>query len=290
MQLCTNHGAASKQLKSTPSRDVSKHHTLTLIEGITDLIVSLAPSHSTEAGISMGFELRCVSEKYKRLHAKHNSNRLTRFRIYPNHPYKHAFLHCCHHPRRHGASFCISLQSYCTRRPNLRALRYYERRYVPHCVYNAEINMRTFAATLSDCQALVQPDVWNAAWAGGSNTCQLVGRAVSSPTTDIASHSWSSPTPGWYNIEAYNVACHGNCALNVVETEQAVMNLPFTDCAYYSPYPGRSATLDQEITRQRGKFLQVHHPRILIALVSRSRQPLRMRRYGREQNQRSRDR
>ncbi|KAJ7874863.1 hypothetical protein B0H13DRAFT_2348434 [Mycena leptocephala] len=95
----------------------------------------------------------------------------------------------------------------------------------------------TSDATLSDCQTLVQPDVWNAAWAGGSDTCQLVGRAVSSSTTDIASQSWSSPTPGWINIEAYNVACHGNC------------------CAYYSPYPGRSATLDQEITRQRAASL-----------------------------------
>ncbi|KAJ7309307.1 hypothetical protein DFH08DRAFT_974785 [Mycena albidolilacea] len=78
----------------------------------------------------------------------------------------------------------------------------------------------TSDATLSDCQALVQPDTWAAAWAGDSNTCH-----------------WSSATPGWYNNKAYNVACHGNC------------------CAYYSPYPGRSATLDQEITRQRAASL-----------------------------------
>ncbi|KAJ7829300.1 hypothetical protein B0H14DRAFT_2594186 [Mycena olivaceomarginata] len=57
----------------------------------------------------------------------------------------------------------------------------------------------TSDATLSDCQALVQPDTWAAAWAGDSNTCQL--------------------------------------------------------CVTYSPYPGRSATLDQEITRQRAASL-----------------------------------
>ncbi|KAJ6567932.1 hypothetical protein DFH09DRAFT_437531 [Mycena vulgaris] len=78
----------------------------------------------------------------------------------------------------------------------------------------------TSDATLSDCQALVQPDTWNSAWAAGSNVCH-----------------WSSARPGWYNVEAYNVACHGNC------------------CAYYGPYPGRSATFDQELIRQRAASL-----------------------------------
>ncbi|KAJ6565676.1 hypothetical protein B0H10DRAFT_2112658 [Mycena sp. CBHHK59/15] len=78
----------------------------------------------------------------------------------------------------------------------------------------------TSDATLSDCQALVQPDTWNSAWAAGSNVCH-----------------WSSATPGWYNNKAYNVACHGNC------------------CAYYSPYPNTDPTFDQEITRQRAQSL-----------------------------------
>ncbi|KAJ7327880.1 hypothetical protein DFH08DRAFT_967672 [Mycena albidolilacea] len=78
----------------------------------------------------------------------------------------------------------------------------------------------TSDATLSDCQALVQPDVWNGAWAGGSNKCH-----------------WSNARPGWQNNEAFNVACHGNC------------------CAYYSAYPGRPSTLDSEITRQRAASL-----------------------------------
>ncbi|KAJ6565846.1 hypothetical protein DFH09DRAFT_462435 [Mycena vulgaris] len=78
----------------------------------------------------------------------------------------------------------------------------------------------TSDATLSDCQALVQPDTWNAAWAAGSNVCH-----------------WSSATPGWYNQKAYNLACHGNC------------------CAYYSAYPGRDATFDQELMRQRAQSL-----------------------------------
>ncbi|KAJ7664085.1 hypothetical protein B0H17DRAFT_1336823 [Mycena rosella] len=43
-------------------------------------------------------------------------------------------------------------------------------------------------ATLSDCQALVTTDTWNAAWSGKSNACH-----------------W-----GLGNL-AYNVACHGNC-------------------------------------------------------------------------------
>ncbi|KIJ42251.1 hypothetical protein M422DRAFT_254658 [Sphaerobolus stellatus SS14] len=43
-------------------------------------------------------------------------------------------------------------------------------------------------ATLSDCQALVQPDTWNGAFAGTSNACHFGLGEV-----------------------AYNVACHGNC-------------------------------------------------------------------------------
>jgi hypothetical protein len=37
---------------------------------------------------------------------------------------------------------------------------------------------RNRPATLSDCQALVQPDTWAAAWAGDSNTCQFVCGAI----------------------------------------------------------------------------------------------------------------
>ncbi|KAJ7809674.1 hypothetical protein B0H13DRAFT_2385098 [Mycena leptocephala] len=78
----------------------------------------------------------------------------------------------------------------------------------------------TSDATLSDCQALVQPDTWNSVWAAGSNVCH-----------------WSSAKPGWYNNKAYNLACHGNC------------------CAYYSPYPARDPNFDQELLRQRAQSL-----------------------------------
>lgn len=34
--------------------------------------------------------------------------------------------------------------------------------------------LTTYAATLSDCQQLVQPDTWGSAWAAGNNVCQFV--------------------------------------------------------------------------------------------------------------------
>jgi hypothetical protein len=45
------------------------------------------------------------------------------------------------------------------------------------------------SATLSDCQALVQPDTWNSVWAAGSNVCQYVSHQLSffSRTDDAVS-------------------------------------------------------------------------------------------------------
>ncbi|KAJ6469665.1 hypothetical protein DFH09DRAFT_1111136 [Mycena vulgaris] len=80
----------------------------------------------------------------------------------------------------------------------------------------------TSDATLSDCQVLVQPDTWNAAWAAGSNVCQSVVYVFFPRRTDAASVGRARPPVG---------------------------------CAYYSVYPGRDATFDQELMRQRAQSL-----------------------------------
>ncbi|GJE91141.1 hypothetical protein PsYK624_072900 [Phanerochaete sordida] len=73
-------------------------------------------------------------------------------------------------------------------------------------------------ATLSDCQALVQPDTWNAAWAAGSNVCHYTNGLN-------------------FNEPAYNVACHGNC------------------CAYYANGFRTQANFDSESIRGRAASL-----------------------------------
>ncbi|EIM91785.1 uncharacterized protein STEHIDRAFT_151145 [Stereum hirsutum FP-91666 SS1] len=58
----------------------------------------------------------------------------------------------------------------------------------------------TSDATLSDCQALVDPDTWNSVWAGTSNVCH-----------------YSNPNSGIVGGKAQNVACHGNCCVYVAD-------------------------------------------------------------------------
>ncbi|EIM91784.1 uncharacterized protein STEHIDRAFT_151144 [Stereum hirsutum FP-91666 SS1] len=78
----------------------------------------------------------------------------------------------------------------------------------------------TSDATLSDCQALVELDTWNAAYAGTSNTCHYTNVAFAQ-----------------YNRVAYNVACHGNC------------------CAYYAAGSHTTASVDSTTVRERAASL-----------------------------------
>ncbi|KZV98981.1 hypothetical protein EXIGLDRAFT_831762 [Exidia glandulosa HHB12029] len=76
----------------------------------------------------------------------------------------------------------------------------------------------TSDATLSDCQALVDPATWSAAFAGGSNVCHFTNGLN-------------------FNAPAYNVACHGNC------------------CAYYAPGFRTTANFDENSLRDRAASL-----------------------------------
>ncbi|CAL1706547.1 unnamed protein product [Somion occarium] len=57
-------------------------------------------------------------------------------------------------------------------------------------------------ATLSDCQALVDPGTWNGAWAGTSNVCH-----------------YTNPISLEIDAVAHNVACHGNCCVYVARSD-----------------------------------------------------------------------
>ncbi|KAJ7598833.1 hypothetical protein C8J56DRAFT_1092710 [Mycena floridula] len=62
----------------------------------------------------------------------------------------------------------------------------------------------TSDATLSDCQALVDPNTWNSAWASGNNVCH-----------------YTNPISVEIDAEAFNVACHGNCCVYVARVAAA---------------------------------------------------------------------